>query len=243
MLTRWEAGAGDAVPDCESRTFDQLLAERVRVFQRWWASERGEPLLGATGSIGPVTHHALLDWADEPARELLRREFALRHPCRSAREVVVEAALLALDSRGQIVYSGRNRETVGRRWQGIEDEVAPPEVPRYADCSSFATWCLWLAREFGAEDPSSREWAPGSTHTMEGHGRAVSIANARPGSLFFYFNEAWGGHVGVMVERVADIPMIVGFGREGGPAYVRYDYRVKTLGWNDLRSVKDYIRD
>jgi cell wall-associated NlpC family hydrolase len=232
MLARW---AGEE-PGATETLFTHAMAARVRRFQQAEA-------IKATGSIGPATHAALLSWADEHSAGLLQREYQRRHPRTTAREVAVSAAMLALQHRGKLVYSGRNRPTVGRRWQGIEEEITPPDVPQYADCSSLVTWCLWLARDLGADDPSLRDWAPGHTGSMQRGGRPVTLAGARPGSLFFYENDRMGGHVAIMVERVRDIPFVVSFGFEGGPSYVRYDYRRRFLGWNDLASIRDYIAD
>lgn len=232
MLARW----ADEEPGGEGTAFTEATAERVRAFQR--ARE-----IKVTGSIGPATHAALLEWADERAALLLRREYRRRHPRTTAREVAVSAAMLALEKRGSIVYSGRNRATVGRRWQGIDEGITPPDVPQYADCSSLVTWCLWLARDLGAADPSNRDWAPGYTGSMQRTGRPVPLAEARPGSLFFYENERMRGHVAIMVERVRQVPFLVSFGFEGGPSYVRYDYRRRFLGRNDLTSIRDYIAD
>jgi cell wall-associated NlpC family hydrolase len=232
MLARW---AGDE-PGTEATLFTHATAERVRAFQR---SEAIKP----TGSVGPATHQALTPWADERAALLLQREYRRRHPRVTARQVVVSAAMLALQKRGTLVYSGRNRPTVDRRWQGIAEEITPPEVPEHADCSSLVTWCLWLARDLGAADPSDRDWVPGHTGSMQEAGTPVLLAEARPGSLFFYENERMGGHVAIMVERVRDVPFLVSFGFEGGPSYVRYDYRRRFLGRNDLTSIRDYIAD
>jgi cell wall-associated NlpC family hydrolase len=233
MLARW---AGEEFEEAHA-VFTATTAARVRAFQR------AETEFRPTGSIGPGTHEALLAWADDRAVELLREEYERRHPRPSARQIVVSAALCALAKRGSLVYSGRNRATVRRRWQGIDEGIAPPEVPRYADCSSLATWCLWLARDLGAEDPSGGDWSPGSTVSMERLGREVELEHARPGSLFFYANDRTGGHVAIMVERVRNTPFLVSFGFEGGPSYLRYDYRLRLLGRNDLTSVRDYIED
>lgn len=159
----------------------------------------------------------------------------------AARRLVVEASLLALGEQGRMVYSGRNRPTVERRWHAIDEGLTPPAVPRYADCSSLATWCLWVARDHGAHDPSEREWRPGSTHTMEPNGRVVDLDDALPGALLFYANSVAGRHVATLVERVADVPFVVSFGFEGGPDYAPWYYRRELFGHDDLTSVRDYI--
>ena len=117
----------------------------------------------------------------------------------------------------------------------------PPRVPDFADCSSLATWCLWTARAHGARDPSDRDWGPGSTWTMEPNGRPVTLAEARPGDLLFYANGQGEGHVAILVERVRDIPFVVSFGAEGGPEYVRWDYRRRRGGADELTSARAYV--
>lgn len=219
MLARWSSSN-----EIETGRFGPASVVLVREFQK------AEVAVKPTGAIGPATHAALMKWADDTACVLLAEEYQRRHPTVTGRQVVVEAALLALTKRGAITYSGRGRETVGRRWEGIDDRMAPPDVPSFADCSSLATWCLWLARDHGATDPSARDWAPGSTTTMELHGRVVDVATAEPGAMFFYVN-----HVTVMVERVRGIPFVVSFGEEGGPSYLRHNYRP------DSTSIRDYF--
>jgi hypothetical protein len=215
-------------------TFDDEDADRVRAFQR-------DAGLRETGAIGPATHAALAAAADDGARALVLEEYARRHPATTARGLAVLASFAALDRRGRMVYSGPGRDTVARRWQGIEEELVPPAAPDHADCSSLATWCLWVGRAYGATDPSRRGWAPGSTATMEPHGRAVELDDAEPGALLFYARAGLGGHVAMLVERVRGIPFVVSFGAEGGPEYVRWDYRRARFGADDLTSVRDYV--
>jgi hypothetical protein len=217
-----------------SGPFGDADAGLVRAFQ-------GEVGLRETGAIGPATHTALSARADDAARALVLEEHARRHPHPTARGLAVLASFAALDRRGLMVYSGPGRETVARRWQGIEDELVPPAAPDYADCSSLATWCLWVGRAYGATDPSRRGWAAGSTATMEPHGRAVELDDAEPGALLFYARAGLGGHVAMLVERVRGIPFVVSFGAEGGPEYVRWDYRRERFGADDLTSVRDYV--
>jgi hypothetical protein len=217
-----------------SGPFGGADAALARAFQR-------DAGLRETGAVGPATHTALSARADDNARGLVREEYARRHPRPTARGLAVLASFAALDRRGSMAYSGPGRETVARRWQGIEEELMPPDAPDYADCSSLATWCLWVGRAYGATDPSRRSWAPGSTGTMEPHGRAVELDGAEPGALLFYARRGLGGHVAMLVERVRGIPFVVSFGAEGGPEYVRWDYRRARFGADDLTSVRDYV--
>jgi Putative peptidoglycan binding domain len=215
-------------------SFAEADTELVRRFQR-------EAGLRETGAIGPATHTALTERADEDARRLVHDEYSRRHPHRTARGLAVLASFAALDRRGEMVYSGPGRPTVARRWQGIEEEIEPPAAPDHADCSSLATWCLWVGRAYGSSDPSRRGWAPGSTATMEPHGRAVALGESQPGALLFYARAGLGGHVAMLVERVRGVPFVVSFGAEGGPEYVRWDYRRERFGADDLTSVRDYV--
>jgi cell wall-associated NlpC family hydrolase len=76
---------------------------------------------------------------------------------------------------------------------------------------------------------------------MEPNGGAVELDDALPGALLFYANAVAGRHVAILVERVGGVPFVVSFGREGGPEYVRWDYRRELFGAHELTSVRDYM--
>lgn len=245
MLHRWDPEVRPQweAPYMGQGFFGQPMRDQVKRFQASWSSVHGDRPIPATGYIGPLTHAALLRSADARACWLLRTEYERRRGG-EARTIVTDAARKALARKGRMTYSGPKApaEYQRRRWQGIKERIVPPSVPQYADCSSLASWCLWLARDHGAEDPSRSRWTWGNTTSMEPNGRKVDVGSARPGALFFYFRPKWGGHVGIMVERAQGVPWLVSFGQQGGPYYVRWDYR-RYKGRVDLTSVRDYIDD
>lgn len=239
MLHRWNAEVRPnwASPSEEDAYFGTPMREQVRIFQRAWSRHHPSARrIPANGHIGPRTHKALVRHSDGRACLLLRKERQAQKEGVAARKIVVKAALKAYrDHQGKMIYSGPNtpQSVMAKRWEGIQKGIELPRVPKHADCSSLATWCLWNAREEGATDPSDpddQSWSWGTTFSMEPNGKKVSVAEARPGDLVFY-----EGHVTVIVERSQGIPYVVSFGSQGGPYYERYNYR------NDVTSVKDYI--
>jgi cell wall-associated NlpC family hydrolase len=109
--------------------------------------------------------------------------------------------------------------------QGVVDKIFPPDVPRYADCSSFATWTYFVG---GARDPNGLAYSGyGYTGTLAQHGwrvgttRAQDVARARPGDLVFYGRGRPWDHVAVYVGG----GLVVGHGSESGPNRLRIDYR------------------
>jgi hypothetical protein len=83
----------------------------------------------------------------------------------------------------------------------------PPCTPSYADCSSFAEWCYWVA---GAPHPSGWAWrAIGWTGSQITKGRRYS-SNPQVGDLAFYYGGSGIGHVTVVVSSTR----CVSFGSE-----------------------------
>ena len=237
MLHRWNAAVRPrwATPDEEHGFFGDDMRDQVKSFQRAWSDEHPDrPHIPQTGYVGPVTHTALLEWADDRACFLLRKAHDRLHPTVGGRELAVAAARVALAQRGRMTYSGPGTTYIPKRWQGIASRLVPPACPTYADCSSLASWCLWVAREQGASDPSVNGWSWGTTYSMIGHGRPLTVSPALPGSLFFY-NSPSPTHVAIMVDRAQGVPFVCSFGSQGGPYYVRYDYR------SDVSAVRDYF--
>ena len=227
MLHRWDPHVRPAwaSPSEEHGLFGKPMLAQVKTFQEKHA-------IPSSGVIGPRTHLELVKSADRRACFLLREEYERRHPEVTGRELARQAALTAYAHEGQMTYAGPHSQWIPRRWQGIAEGIQPPDVPSYADCSSLATWCLWTARDHGAQDPSANGWKWGTTFSMEPNGRPVSAATAQPGDLFFYV-----GHVAIMVDRAQGVPIVVSFGGQGGPHHLAYSYR------SDLTSVKNYVDD
>jgi cell wall-associated NlpC family hydrolase len=175
----------------------------------------------ADGQYGPATHAALKPYiAKVPYAAWLWNHYTLpKQPTRSARATVVDTALYGSQHAGSIHYTES-----GLRMYGIRNHVKPPGIPRYEDCSSFATWCYWVA---GAPDPNGLGYnGQGYTGTLAAHGRRVSASQARPGDLVFYGGGFPYGHVAVYIGG----GKVVSHGSERGPIVCSINYRpVSTI--------------
>jgi hypothetical protein len=147
-------------------------------------------------------------------------------PSDSVRETIVETAMLGHDKHPQIHYTQDYR----RMW-GVREQVRPDDVPLYEDCSSYATWCYWVA---GAPDPNGLGYnGSGYTGTQVNHGKSVGVSGRKPGDLIFY-GGSWSStsHVAIFAS---DTSYVVSHGSEGGPYYCEYDYR------SDIVGVRSYL--
>lgn len=141
----------------------------------------------------------------------------------SVQSKIVATALLGWHENDQIHYTQDSR-----RMQGVRERIRPPHVPHYEDCSSFATWCFWIA---GAPDPNGLGYnGYGFTGTQIRHGRKVS--NARAGDLVFYGNK---GGVPTHVAIAVGGGKVVGHGSEIGPVLALISYR------RDIHSIRRYV--
>lgn len=155
-----------------------------------------------------------------------------------ARDRTVRAAMLGLKHKSELHYTQGQQ-----RWQGIRSDLRSQEgeYPHWADCSSFATWCLWngLKVKFGIRDTvNGANWQAGFTGTMLDHGkRVVHVSNAIRGDCPIYGDGPPGKHTAIAVgRRKSDNKlMVISFGSEDGPYYLPYDYR------GDLMEIRRYI--
>jgi cell wall-associated NlpC family hydrolase len=154
-----------------------------------------------------------------------------------ARNRAAQAALLAYRNRGRVHYTQGSR-----RWSGISGRrnSAQGEFPYYADCSAFATWCLWNALYLPYRRPdvvNGHQWRAGYTGTQIAHGRRIGPSTMRRGDLVFYaVRGSTPTHVAICVGRPNDRPMVVSHGNESGPLYLPWNYR-------RVVQVRRYIRD
>jgi len=156
-----------------------------------------------------------------------------------ARRIAVRAALLGLRHASVIHYTQG-----GSRWQGIADTRFSErgQYPNYADCSAFATWCLWngLYVPFREHDVvNGADWKAGYTGTMLSHGVPIrSIKNVRWGDCVLYGSPGSTGRHTAIVVRVGkprgSKVMVVSHGSEGGPYFLPYNYR------RDVQSIRRY---
>jgi NlpC/P60 family protein len=143
---------------------------------------------------------------------------------------MVRAAMLGYKHRDEVHYT-----TGPRRWDGIMNRCRSHlgRYPKWADCSSYVTWCLWDALggpNAGPDVVNGQSWRGGYTGTLRDHGRRVSLESALPGDLVHY-----GGGTGSHVVIVVGKDKVISHGSEDGPFLVRPDYR------DDLAEVRRYF--
>lgn len=179
--------------------------------------------LPQTGIYGPRTHAALTPFMSEYERYLFNQTNELIHP--TVRHRVLAAAWEGYLKRDQIHY------TMGpRRMSGVRDKILLPNVPPYEDCSSFATWCYWVA---GALDPNYFGFnGYGNTGSQFPHGKHVDVAHARMADIAFY---GWSNGEPEHEVIWAGNGMVVSNGSEGGPYYDKWNYR------SDLVGIRSYL--
>jgi len=151
-----------------------------------------------------------------------------------ARQLGTDAAWLCYNHKGNVHYTQGQR-----RWDGINKDLKAyqGEYPRYADCSSFATWCIWNGLDhYDVRDTvNGLKWKAGYTGTMLQHGKeVVHLENVLRLDCCIY-GSAPGKHTAVIVGVRNGKPMVISHGSEGGPYYVAYDYR------SDLYQIRRYI--
>lgn len=152
------------------------------------------------------------------------------HKRKEARRQAVAAFRLLFEHREAVHYT-----MLARRWDGINGglRASKGEFPRYADCSSAYTWCLWnalTAVSVGHEDiVNGQGWRSGYTGTLLTHGREVT--DLLPGDAIIY-GHAWPGmHVAMYVGE----GLVYSHGSEGGPYFIPMRYR------SDILSMRRYI--
>jgi cell wall-associated NlpC family hydrolase len=148
-----------------------------------------------------------------------------------ARDLAVKAAFLALEHKAEVHYTQD-----ARRWEGINKELKAyrNQFPRYADCSAFATWCIWNGLDhFGVRDTvNGSNWRGGYTGTMLSHGkRVMSRDNVLRGDCVIYGNGGTGEHTAICIGG----GLVISHGSEAGPFKLPIDYR------RDVMQIRRYI--
>lgn len=154
-----------------------------------------------------------------------------------ARDRAVQAALLGLHHASAIHYSQGSG-----RWQGIAGHkvARKGQYPTVADCSAFATWCLWNGLHLGlgikADVVNGCSWNAGYTGTMAQHGREVlHLKNVLPGDCVLYGPAPTYEHVAIVVANKNGKPVVVSHGSEAGPFLLPYNYR------SDVGQIRRYV--
>jgi NlpC/P60 family len=149
---------------------------------------------------------------------------------KALRKRVKRAAMLGYQHREDVHY------TQGpRRWDGITNRCRSHlgRFPRWADCSSYVTWCLWDALggpNAGPDIANGQSWRAGYTGTLRQHGRRVSLEDAVIGDLVHY-----GGGTGKHVTIIVGTNRVISHGSEGAPFLTKPDYR------DDIAEVRRYF--
>lgn len=139
------------------------------------------------------------------------------------RERIVNTALFGARHEPSIHYTQSSR-----RMSGVRGRLRPPAFGRYEDCSSFSTWCYWVA---GAADPNGLGYnGQGYTGTLAAHGRLIPPRRARPGDLVFYGGGFPYTHVAVYIGG----GRIVSHGSESGP-------KVTSMNYRPVSAVRSYL--
>ncbi len=189
-----------------TNTFDEQTEREVSQFQK------ANPPLEVDGVVGPNTFRALLPHYDGYARWLVAAVAkAMKNPT-TIRQRIVAAAYTGYANRDNIRYTQS-----AQRMEGVRKKIRPPDYPRYEDCSSYATWCYYVA---GAPDPNGLGYnGQGYTGTQIGHGKETS--NPRPGDLVFYGpSHSSINHVTLYVGN----GRVISHGQESGPSLYPIDY-------------------
>jgi hypothetical protein len=193
--------------------FDRATGRAVREFQQ----KKG---LAVDGEYGPLTHAKLMPRYDAYGLALMieakRKQDDVVRPS-NAVKIIEAAALHGYNNRHLMYY------TQGpARWSGIAGNVMPPGVPIWSDCSSFATWCFWVADRITRRvpDPNRLAYRAGYTGTLC-WGNAARKGSKRRAALGFY-----GPHThGHVVISIGDGSMCVSMGSTPGPFYLPANYR------------------
>jgi hypothetical protein len=152
-----------------------------------------------------------------------------------ARARAANAAWLAYNKRDRVHYTQG-----ARRWDGINKDYNAKlgEYPKYADCSSFCTWCLWngLYVPFKVRDTvNGAAWKAGFTGTMLEHGKeVVHLENVLRGDCVIYGGGV-GKHTAIIVGVKNGRIMVISHGSEGGPFYLPHDYR------SDVNCIRRFV--
>lgn len=171
-----------------------------------------------TGIYGPNTHAALIPYMSTYEIYLFNQVNELLHP--TTRHRILNAAWQGYLKRDQIHYTQSSR-----RMSGVRDKILLPNVPPYEDCSSFATWCYWIA---GAPDPNGFNYnGYGNTGSQYPNGVHVTLSKARMGDICFY---GWSNGEPEHEAIYAGNGMVVSNGSEAGPLYESATYRKDMVG-------------
>jgi hypothetical protein len=204
-----------------SRVFGPFAWRALKRFQKQ------HPAAGLTpnGVYTRATHRELARHFDDYGLFLLGQ--TVETPGQKRRKKIVSAGLLAYTKRDQMEYTQGSQ-----RMAWLRHKTRPPSVPRWSDCSSFATWLYWQA---GAKDPNGRGYdGYGYTGTLAQNGRRVFLRDTLPGDLVFY-GSAPHKHVTIVLSNKGGRVRVVSMGSSPGPYILDANYRP------DLNHCRTYL--
>lgn len=197
----------------QTPVFGPILKSDLKKFQK-------AHKLVVDGEYGLNTHKALAKYFDDYGVWLLHHTSIQKAP--TQRERAVATAILGYNKNYLIHYTQGSS-----RMYGVRHRVKPPNVPPYEDCSSFVTWCYWVA---GAPDPNHLNYSGyGFTGTLASHG--VQTYSFKPGDLCFYGYGPPYSHVTIYIGN----NRAISHGSERGPNLVVFNYR------RDYRQTRSYL--
>lgn len=171
--------------------------------------------LKVDGVYGLETHKKLARYFDSYGIFLLH-QVHLISPEDKKRSIIEATAMVGYMNRYSIHYTQS-----GLRMQGVRNHILPPHFPSYEDCSSFSTWCYWVAK---ALDPNGLGYnGQGYTGTLINHGKRVYTAGV--GDLVFY---GWSRGIPSHVAVSVGYGRVVSHGSEIGPLLLPIGYRPIT---------------
>lgn len=142
-------------------------------------------------------------------------------------DLALTAARLALAHAPSVHYT-----QTAARWDGIARHLLAADggYPRYADCSSFYTWCMWQGMRAMADTVNGQAWHAGYTGTLLTHGELVQ-GTPKAGDAAIYGHGWPGSHVAICLGDGT----VISHGSEGGPYHLALRYR------SDLYQVRRYV--
>lgn len=176
--------------------------DQVKAFQRRVG-------LSADGVYGPETHAKLARYYDAWGAYLMaqqRQKMAL-----TPRDKIKNAAVFGYNKRAYIYYTQSSL-----RMYGVKNKLRPPSIPKWEDCSSFATWCYYVA---GLPDPNRLGYnGYGYTGTLSANGRRTTTPQVGDLAFYGYFPH---GHVTIYIGN----GKCISHGNHAGPSLLSVYYR------------------
>jgi Putative peptidoglycan binding domain/NlpC/P60 family len=167
--------------------------------------------LPVTGIYDLATHKKLSVFFDDYSKWLMG-QVVIISPRQKKINLIESTAMLGYTKRQYIHY------TQGwLRMEGVRKKLHPPQYPNWEDCSSFSTWCYYVA---GITDPNGLGYnGLGYTGTLAQNGTRVT--SIQTGDLIFYGGGPPYTHVAIAVSSTR----VVSHGSESGPVLLDANYR------------------